>query len=152
MNKLLLPLLLTSNMFAYTITELPQPMPEAGAVVVPEQSFSWHTKDSLRSPWTKGDTIREIAYASLLYVDWKQTREFTREKYRNTYYEMNPLLGKHPSKSKVNMMCLGSAVGHYAISRMLPDKWRHAWQYVCITAEAGAVGNNYSVGVRVSLP
>ena len=100
-------------------------------------------------PWTRTDTAYEIAYQVADYMDWRQTREFTQASYYTLgNYELNPIMGKHPSHTTVNETFLIGSIGHYAISRMLPAKARHIWQYVTIGFESGVVGHNYQIGIR----
>lgn len=97
--------------------------------------------------WTTADTVRESAVVVASVADWGQTLAI--ESTPNCY-EMNTLLGRHPSRAKVNAYFASGIVLHVLIARMLPEKWRHAFQYGCIGWELGIVSHNYSLGVRIS--
>jgi len=81
-----------------------------------------------------------------LLFDWAQTRQI--QGHPERWREFNPLIGHQPAQ--VNCYFLASAVLHASIAYALPPSWRHVWQYVWIGQEAACIGNNYSIGVRVS--
>ena len=97
-------------------------------------------------PWSKADVGREIAFGALLAVDWTQTREIAAHPER--YSEHNPILGEHPSSSRVDAYMIAAGALHFGIANWLPDDWRARWQWGGIIVEAGAVGNNYLLGIR----
>ena len=101
---------------------------------------------SFADEWTRSDTYREATYLTLLAIDWSQTRNFLRDPH---YYELNPILGKHPSQDKVDAAVILTGLGHYLIARILPTEYRKAFQYVAIGVELGAVTHNYSIGVEI---
>lgn len=108
-------------------------------------------------PWTTGDTWRQAAVTGLLVADWGQTRWIVRHPQDPTHNgvytwraEGNPLLGDYPSIGKVNTYFAAAAVGHAAISYILPRGWRDAWQYVWIGAEANQVRRNYYMGIKLA--
>ena len=95
--------------------------------------------------WTPADTHRELAFTGLLLLDTLQTHNIS---HVPTYQEENPILGPHPSNAAVNRYMLGCAVGHYVISRMLPEKDRRYWQWLTIGIEGGVVAHNFYIGVH----
>lgn len=97
--------------------------------------------------WTKRDTTLELSYQALHFIDWRQTRYIAKN--GDDYYEVNPILGRHPDKHWVDVYFLGSAVAHLGISYFLPDRYRNVWQCVTIGVKAGLVGWNYSIGIRM---
>lgn len=96
--------------------------------------------------WTKTDTGLQVTYGVLHIIDWGQTLDIARNP--DKFYEMNPLLGKHPSIGKVNTYFIGTLIGHTAIAYILPSKYRRIWQIVWIGIEGKTVVNNFSIGVK----
>ena len=96
--------------------------------------------------WSSGDTNRQLAFTALQLVDWAQTREIARN---SDFYETNPILGKYPSSTEVDVYFAATTLGHYLVSRALPSDYRKAWQYVWIGVQAGYVTHNYQMGVRI---
>jgi len=106
--------------------------------------------------WTADDTARQAGYLVLHVADWGQTRNIVRRADTGcdgapTCIERNPILGRNPSIKRVDSYFLFTAVAHTAISYALPPAWRRGWQYVTIGVEAGVVGYNYSIGLKIDL-
>lgn len=106
--------------------------------------------------WTKQDIILEATWQSLHFIDYGQTLSIAKNPDR--YYEMNPLLGKHPSTELVHVYMLGGALLHPVITYLLPRKvellgvdfpLRTVWQMISIGMSLGCVVNNASIGLRV---
>lgn len=96
--------------------------------------------------WTKSDTKRELVYMIFHVADWSQTLYISN--HLEERHEINKVLGKYPSKSKVNLYFASTAVGHYVVSKALPPKWRKRWQYITIAVESGTVARNYKLGCK----
>ena len=96
--------------------------------------------------WSSGDTNRQLAFTALQMVDWAQTREIARNP---DFYETNPILGKYPSSTEVDVYFAATTLGHYLVSQALPSDYRKVWQYVWIGVQAGYVTHNYQMGVRI---
>lgn len=96
--------------------------------------------------WSNGDIAREAVYLVLHTVDWKQTRYVVA--HPDEYHETNPILGKYPSKKRVDAHFATTALMHVAAVNFMPEKWRPVFQYLSIGVEAGYVGNNYRIGIR----
>lgn len=92
--------------------------------------------------WTKKNTIYQLIYTALHIVDWMQTRFVAKNPER--FYELNPLLGKHPSISNVNIYFILTLIGHIVISYTLPSKYRRWWQIVWIGFEVFIVAYNFT--------
>lgn len=108
---------------------------------VPSKSFAfdeWSTRDyTLQATWTV-----------LHIVDWGQTLDTAKNPDR--FYEKNPLMGEHPSVSRVNtFMALGAVINPLFI-HVLPSKWRPYFQAVFIAEKVYCVGNNYRIGLHVN--
>lgn len=98
--------------------------------------------------WTPADTKLEVAYLMLHTADWLQTLEIAESE---RLYERNPILGRHPSRGEVNRYFIATGILHVVLAKALPPKPRHWFQGVTISMEAGCVGMNYNLGVRVKL-
>src|SRR5512133_3679909 len=100
--------------------------------------------------WSRGDTYRQLAFSSIVLVDWSQTIDFTQNKGLS---EMNPILGEHPSRARINTLIPLAILGHAAVSYMLPKgDLRGVWQSVFISLEIGAVSRNVIYGAGVAVP
>lgn len=67
--------------------------------------------------------------------------------------EENPILGKHPSDSKIIALCVGAALLHSAITYEMVDQGVprpivKVWEYVSIGVETGFAVHNYTLGLR----
>jgi hypothetical protein len=92
--------------------------------------------------WTKQDTYNQTALLILQIIDYRQTS------ISPEFEETNPLLGKHPTQKQIDKYFMSLAVGTYAVSYILPKKFRGYWQYLQIISEAYCIGSNYSIGIR----
>ena len=96
-------------------------------------------------PWTREDTYWELAYAAMVTLDCNQSSQI--QALGRT--ERNPLLPRRPSPRTMQAICIGSVVGHVAVSYVLPAKWRRGFQAVTVTLETAVVVDNYyRAGIR----
>lgn len=98
--------------------------------------------------WRESDTYREAAYLTVHSLDWMQTRTIAKNPQK--FGEENPILGNHPSLSKVNTYFAITAIAHAGVAYMLPSDWCEAFQYVTIAVETRTVLRNFSLGIKVS--
>lgn len=98
--------------------------------------------------WSKQDVALESVYLALHLIDWGQTRDIALQPER--FYEMNPILGKHPSINDVNIWFLMTGFLHPIITHILPENWRPVWQGVSIFTSGGLVLNNFSIGLKMN--
>jgi len=129
--------------------------------------------------WSKQEIGLEVAYTVLHVADWGQTRyiaghpaEPARSKpfdgkrvepgtvrpAKDGYEEINPILGRHPSKSKVDLYFGANLLAHWIIADLLPNNaaWplvgkvnpRKIFQAATITIQATTVAYNASIGVE----
>lgn len=99
------------------------------------------------SDWTDADTAWQASYLALHVADWGQTRHIAKNP--GEYYEVNPLLGDHPSVRRVDTYMAVSAITHTAIAYCLSPDWRRRFQQVTVGIKAGVVGYNYSIGLKM---
>lgn len=104
------------------------------------------TECSAHDAWTEADSAREGAFLALDLADLGQTRYIAR--HPEQFYEVNPLIGRHPSVGRVDAVFAGEALAHVAISYTLPERFRPAWQYGSIAFEGALVAHNAHIGIR----
>lgn len=104
--------------------------------------------DAAATNWTHRDTGRQVLMTGLILVDWMQTQEIVKDP--GNHREMNPILGGHPSMSRVNILIGGAIVASYVVARLLPARWRPWFQWAIIGIEAAAVVNNHRRGISIS--
>lgn len=102
---------------------------------------------ALASPFTADDWWREAAFAGLLVMDWQQTHDIGRHP---GMYELNPLLGRHPSAGRIDRYFAASLAAHAVIAYALPAPQRRMFQNATVVAEAVVVGRNAYLGLRVT--
>ena len=101
----------------------------------------------LADNWSDEDNERQWAYTVLHAVDWAQTHSIRN---RADKFEINPILGKQPSKGEVNKYFAGTLIAHWVVAKALPPKWRKAFQYVTISMERGIIDHNIRAGIRIN--
>jgi hypothetical protein len=84
---------------------------------------------------------------ALTVADWGQTRMIARNP--QTYRELNPILGSHPSVGKVDAYMIGYLLTQYAIAECVPEPWKTLLLSQVIMVQAKAVGNNKSIGLQI---
>jgi hypothetical protein len=99
------------------------------------------------SEWTAADVARQITVQTLLAVDWSQTITTSRDP---GLTEVNPILGEYPSSGRVDKYFAAWMVAHPLISHILPATMRRHWQHAALVVQAGAVGNNINLGIRMN--
>lgn len=99
-------------------------------------------------PWSEADIAREAAWIVSHTIDWGQTLDIAANPDR--FYETNPILGDHPDRGDVNRYFIVTTAAHIAITHLLPEGWRPAWQYVTFGISAGLVWHNYRIGLRLN--
>jgi len=97
--------------------------------------------------WTTVDTVWQSAYTLALIGDCAQSRDAANY-YPYKYMETNPVLGEHPSKGRIDNVCLATAIGHLGISYLLPAPWRRVWQVGTTVVEVGVVIHQHSIGLK----
>jgi len=97
--------------------------------------------------WDKMDYTLLGTSTVLQVMDWRQTRYFVN--YPEKYYEINPILGKHPSSSEVDLYFAGSFILKLGIAYILPSKWRKIWLGGLTILSGACVINNHSIGINI---
>lgn len=110
-------------------------------LLIPVQSFAF-------DEWSKTDIALEAVYTTLHVIDWGQTLNIADNPYR--YYETNPILGKCPSRSDVNVYMASSLVLHTIVTAVLPKEYRPWFQAVTIGIEGAMLINNFNLGIKTA--
>lgn len=108
--------------------------------LLPVQSFAF-------DEWSKTDIALQAAYTTLHIIDWGQTLNIADEPHK--FYEFNPIVGKHPSRARVNYFMASSIVLHTLIVTVLPKEYRPWFQLGTIGVKASFIANNYNVGLNI---
>ncbi len=90
--------------------------------------------------WNKVDTVLELTSQGLMSADWIQTQKIVKNP--DKYQELNPVLGPHPSMSKLNTYFALWVPVHAGVSCILPQLYRRIWQGGTIGVEAPVVYEN----------
>jgi hypothetical protein len=98
------------------------------------------------TPLTREDIKYQLVLTAITAVDWAQSREFEDS---GLFYERNIVLGRRPSKDKVDAMIPLGILGQWLVTRQLKPEHRRAWQMFMVGVETTAVYNNYQIGIRV---
>lgn len=107
-------------------------------------------KDKSANRWTMQDTLWEAAYLMTHVADWGQTRDISAQCGSGGYYEVNPVIGRCPSMSRVNLYFLSTALLHAGTATLLPKKYRRFFQTSTMVMEIGYITNNYNIGLKVN--
>jgi hypothetical protein len=95
-------------------------------------------------PFSGRELKTQLAYTMATMIDWKQTLNIVKD---DRYYEINPILGKHPSRERVNTLIPLGIAAHWLIAWWLPKEYRATWQGGWLLVETTAIVHNYSVGL-----
>ena len=99
------------------------------------------------STWSRQDIALEATYIGLSVVDMGQTIDIAKRP--TEYYEVNPILGEHPSPGRVKSFFVFTRVLHVIVVDLLPPKWRPWFQGMGIVEEGYWVWNNNQIGLNV---
>jgi hypothetical protein len=95
--------------------------------------------------WKTSDTIFFAIYCVLHAIDWSQTLGIAHHPDR--YYEINPVIGRHPSTGWVNIYMGTSLAAVYTGVRAMPPKHRWKVWLALIGIKSALVALNFSVGL-----
>ena len=124
--------------------------------------------DTDKTPKSEGPSASSIStdalYQLLNGVDWVQTRQISRSKgdqWKNAdgsittkqpYNESESswLIGKHPSKDKVDALFLSKALAGILSTKYLPAGLNNIIHAIAIMDTGNAVKNNYNLGIKAN--
>lgn len=114
----------------------------------PAQAVNWNNplEKFYAEPLTKKDKYSIVAFNVIQTIDMLQTFEIVDNP---AYYETNPILGKHPSKEQVLGYFVLRGIGHYHVTKIIPEKYRGVWHTFSIVANLDTIQNNHSIGIRI---
>jgi len=98
--------------------------------------------------WTKKDYVLHTVMTSAMAVDWLQTRYIA--EHPDKYYETNPILGKHPSKTEVDLYFLGSWLVTTGIVHFTKEKYRFIPQVGHTALSIKCIIHNDSIGIGMT--
>ncbi len=95
--------------------------------------------------WDTTDKALAATALTAEVMDWHQTREIAHNP--QSFHELNPILGQHPSVRDVNRYFIGSIAATYLLADALPENWRKMFLAGAATVEIGVVAHNYHIGL-----
>ena len=107
-------------------------------------------------PWNTQDKILEGAFIATMAVDYRQTSDIRHYRYTPAsdglcHHEDNAIMGRHPKQATINRYFIGSTALQIAVVDLLPSgKWRTMAQAFTLGVEVGAIGHNYTLGLKVA--
>lgn len=99
--------------------------------------------------WTRNEIGLQVISTSLQVIDWGLTLDIV-DRENEDYYEINPILGKHPNRSDVNTYFVISAISNILISHFLPSDWRKMWLGSRIIISGYLIDRSYGIGLRIN--
>lgn len=81
-------------------------------------------------------------------ADWMQTRYIVQNK---EFHEKNPILGRHPSMSRVNNYFVVTLFLIIIINNLIPEKYRAKYRKYLAYALTLNVARNRFIGLRIKL-
>jgi len=109
--------------------------------------FLFPLSSNAADEWTKTEIGLQVLSTGLQILDWKMTLDIV-DRENEGYWEMNPILGKHPSKGNVNTYFAISAASNILISHFLPSGWRKVWLSSRIIISGYLINRGYGIGLR----
>ena len=99
--------------------------------------------------WTDEEKTWFAASEITQVIDYQTTRNMLYQQSRRGFYETNPLLGRHPSKGKMNIAEIVTLVCDYYLSDYLSHDNRLLWLKVHTGLELLVIGHNISIGAEI---
>lgn len=88
----------------------------------------------------------EAAFDTELFLDYKQSIQI---KDHPGMYEVNPLIGSHPTDAHYRNYFITASLLHLGITELMPEKYRTAWQTGGIIVEGIQLGKNKQLGLTI---
>ena len=95
------------------------------------------------------EPVDQILYYSsnmMSIVDWSQTRYIAENP--DKYWEVNPLLGKHPSRARVDNYFMSWWIVNQFVARVMPEDFARVYLAGNLMLELTLVDYNVGVGVK----
>jgi len=87
----------------------------------------------------------QVASTGLLLADWQQTKQIASNP---DFFEYNPILGRHPSQSRVNGYFGAVVVSNLIVGEVVKEKYAKWYYWTIIAVETAIVSRNISIGVK----
>ena len=99
-------------------------------------------------PWSDRSKLWAATSAIALANDWATTRDMT-QRYNEGYHELNPILGRYPSRDRVDLHFLIAIPAVYLIADNIEsDLARTRWLQLVTLIEGTVSLNNIRIGLR----
>ena len=95
--------------------------------------------------WDGVDYALLGAMTAAQVIDWRQTRQIAEQPER--FHEVNPLIGRHPNISRVDLYFVASFAVKLGVAHVLPSEWRKVWLGTMAVGSMCLVIHNDSVGI-----
>lgn len=99
--------------------------------------------------WTKSEICLQVSSIGLQVIDWGMTLDIVDRKDEG-YWEINPILGRHPSRGDVNIYFAISIASNMLVSHLLPSDWRKAWLSSRIIVSCYLIDRGHGIGLRLN--
>lgn len=96
-------------------------------------------------PWDTTDRVLGYTALGAAIADWSQARYIAENP--SKFKDKNPLLGPHPSRTKVDAYFVGAIGGGYLLADALPGRYRKLFLGSATIVEISTVHDNLSIGV-----
>jgi hypothetical protein len=99
------------------------------------------------TPWNEWSTSQQVGYVAMItahQIDWAQTRTALR---RPGFYELNPLIGRHPSTGTLDRYFVASGLLLYPIP-WICNACRRTVPIVASILVLNISRNHFHVGIR----
>ena len=110
-------------------------------LLIPSTAWAWED-------WGQETKTMFIASSIAVTADWATTRDMTR-RYNEGYYELNPILGTHPTRTEVDIYMIGMLVTNYFITDWLPEEYRNFYLGFRTVIHGSAASNNMHLGLNL---
>lgn len=107
------------------------------------------------SEWSSEQKAEFLAFTGVSYIDYAQTTWAMKQRDANgnrIYYELNPILGKHPSKESIALLSVVAVGCYYYLmgNDSMSPNYSIMGRTAMFSIKVAAVLHNDSVGVSVS--
>lgn len=97
---------------------------------------------------TPKEKVKEGVFISMLVVDGVMTHQWLKSD--PGHYELNPILGKHPSDKALVLGCVIGSSLHVLAVELLPESLRSPFQDISLSFEGLNLVRNVTIGMKFS--